>query len=211
MRLVSLLRWGLVLLQVMAAQTALGDQKIRVSFAGSSTIANWKTMAADFPNWWTTNLGRGGTTYFDLLKGYETWLKPALPRTERLLIYSGDNDLASRMHPQRVLQDVRNLLAEIHRDRPHLQVYLLTVKLSPSRMEYQPEILEFNALLRQESQNTHAFEIIDTESALCDSQGQPEPMNFAQDGLHLSAKGYKIWRSLVLLGVERQLLAAGPL
>ncbi|RYF53925.1 MAG: GDSL family lipase, partial [Cytophagaceae bacterium] len=72
----------------------------RVVFYGSSSIRLWTTLAQDFPNNKTLNLGFGGSTLAACTWFFERLIVPAAPQS--LVFYAGDNDLGDGRHPQEV-------------------------------------------------------------------------------------------------------------
>lgn len=175
-------------------------QRLDALFVGSSTIEGWRTLERDFPEFTTVNLGRGGTTYADLERGYRFWLAPSLLGASLrplVFLYSGDNDLAQGRAPIDILQDLRSIVRAIHRDRPDATVYVLTVKMSPARIALRARIQELNHLVRELSRQWGDFQVIDVQDVLSGVDHQPIARYFAADGLHLSPDGYAIWRNVL--------------
>ena len=79
----------------------------RVVFYGSSSIRLWKTLADDFPEQNTLNLGFGGSTLAACAWFFERLVLPAKPKA--IVFYAGDNDLGDSRLPEEVFLFFRAL------------------------------------------------------------------------------------------------------
>jgi len=70
-----------------------------IVFVGSSTIRRWD-LAKSFPGLPAVNRGFGGSHMTDSLRYVDRIVTPYHPRV--VVVYAGDNDLASGKSPQRV-------------------------------------------------------------------------------------------------------------
>ena len=72
----------------------------RVVFYGSSSIRLWTTLAKDFPQVNSLNLGFGGSTLAACAWFFDRLVVPADPKS--IVFYAGDNDLGDGRHPEEV-------------------------------------------------------------------------------------------------------------
>jgi lysophospholipase L1-like esterase len=165
-------------------------------FIGASSIVRWTNLAQDFPGMSVLNRGYGGSVYRDLTPYIDRILVPYKPR--KVVIYSGDNDLARGMTPEEVLADFKELIQVIHTKLPQAQVGVIAVKPSIRRWALYKSCLAVNAVLRELDKQDDRMTLIDIEQQMLGPDGQPNPELFVPDGLHLSPKGYEVWTAAVM-------------
>jgi len=159
-------------------------------FVGASSIVRWTTLAQDFPGLPVLNRGYGGSVYEDI-----TPYVPYKPR--KIVIYSGDNDLARGKSPDEVMADFKELLQVIHAKVPQAQVGVISVKPSIQRWKLVDSFLAVNVMLRALDKQDDRLVLIDIEQKMLGPDGKPDPELFVADGLHLTPKGYAIWTAAV--------------
>jgi len=165
-------------------------------FYGSSSIRLWTTLYQDFEVCKPVNLGFGGSTlaacdwFFDrILQSYEP---------EQMVFYAGDNDLGDGRHPEEVFLFFELLLAKLKNRFPNIQFYFISIKPSIDRWDIVERIKYANELIRGAINAAgNGFNYIDIFAAMLDANGKPQPLFFEEDGLHLSERGYTIWKDIV--------------
>jgi lysophospholipase L1-like esterase len=166
-----------------------------VLFTGSSSIRLWSTLQQDFPGVHLVNRGFGGSELSDVV-GYAD--RVVLPHRPRLVVvYAGDNDLNSGKSPERVLADYRALVERIHRALPRTRVAYIAIKPSVARWHLAPQARAANALVRDFSARDPRLAYIDVWTPMLGPDGTPPRDLFVADGLHMTPKGYAIWREAV--------------
>jgi lysophospholipase L1-like esterase len=166
-----------------------------VVFYGSSSVRLWASLADDFPDLTVVNAGFGGSTLAACAHFAERLVVPLRPRS--LLVYAGDNDLGDGRSPADVLGSFRALTARLDQHLPGLRLGFLSIKPSPARWPLLGAIREANRLIREElTRRTGAF-FIDLVAPMLGADGRPRVELYAEDGLHLSAAGYRLWREVV--------------
>jgi len=168
---------------------------------GSSSFRLWPDAETAFPGHRVVNLGFGGCEFRDLADYFERLVVPLAPKV--ILLYGGDNDLASGKSPERVEADLRRLAEQIRTALPGARVGILAVKPSQSRRHLLGVQQETNARLRQFARGHRNSDNLDIATPLLDRQGEPEPALFKGDRLHLNAAGYARWRSVIGPYLER--------
>ena len=171
--------------------------KNAVLFVGSSTFRKWTTMEKDFSTHAVINRGFGGSTFPDVIHFANEIILPYQPK--QVLIYCGDNDLASSdsVTPAVVLRRFKELFAIIRTGLPDAQIAFVSIKPSPSRARLMPRIVKSNKLIKKFLRKKKNTKFINTYDAMLGSDGQPMPDIFIEDKLHMNAKGYAIWQKII--------------
>lgn len=168
---------------------------------GSSSFRLWSDTAARFPHHDILNRGFGGSELSDLNEFFARLVLPAAPRL--LLIYGGDNDLASGKSPERVLQDFQELISLVRKQLPKTRVGFVAIKPSPSRLALLPAQNEANRLVRRYARGLRRVDFLDVASPLLREDGTPDPACFQGDRLHLNGAGYDRWMEVLGPYVQR--------
>src|SRR5437016_5241110 len=87
-----------------------------VLFIGSSSIRLWTNLAQSFPGHKVINRGFGGSHLSDSVAFVERIVIPYKPKL--VLIYAGDNDIASGKTPEQVFEDFKRFVEKIHSRLP---------------------------------------------------------------------------------------------
>jgi lysophospholipase L1-like esterase len=164
-------------------------------FYGSSSMRLWDSLADDFPQQGVLNLAFGGSTLAACAWFFERLVVPCRPRA--IVCYAGDNDLGDGRSPEEVLASFRELLEKVARYCPEAPFTMLAIKPSPSRWDLADRIRTTNEEMRRELSGWKNRYFIDLFPAMLGADGRPDPSLFLEDGLHVSAEGYRIWRMLL--------------
>jgi lysophospholipase L1-like esterase len=167
-----------------------------VVFYGSSSIRLWETLEADFPGVGAMNLGFGGSTMAACAHFFRRLVPPHRPRS--LLIYAGDNDLGDGRSPEQVLASLRDLLSQVDALLDPIPLAFLSIKPSPARQYLEKEIQRSNAMARDEISTRRAGLFIDIYPRMLDGDRRPRVELYADDGLHLSRLGYRVWAETIM-------------
>jgi lysophospholipase L1-like esterase len=166
-----------------------------VVFYGSSSIRLWTSLADDFGGIPVVNRGFGGATlaacswfFWRLVRGF-----PA----RSIVLYAGDNDLAEGEAPERVLEQLKQLLHQVDLAFGSLPFGFISIKPSPARWHLIERIHDVNAGARRLVEKRDRGVFVDVLPHMV-SNGHPRTDLFEPDGLHLSAAGYALWRDLLL-------------
>ena len=174
---------------------ALPPASDRVVFYGSSSIRLWTTLAKDFPQINTLNLGFGGSTLAACAWFFERLVVPVKPRS--IVFYAGDNDLGDGRHPEEVYLFFSAFAEKLSQTLPGVPLSFLSIKVSPSRWNIAGQIQLTNKLIINEIGKYPDYQYIDMTTPLLGANGRPRQELFEPDGLHLSPAGYQIWRQVV--------------
>ena len=166
-----------------------------VVFVGSSSIVGWKSLAKDFPGVTTLNRGFGGSELADSVFYADRIVIPYAPRI--VVLYAGDNDIASGKTPETVAADCRAFREKIHAALPDTRVLYLSIKLSPSRAKFKDAMNRTNELIAADCAASKNSGFVDVNKPLLDKAGDPRPEFFRQDQLHLLPWTYTLWAEVL--------------
>ena len=168
-----------------------------ILFLGSSTIELWgQRLGVDFPGLNIINLGAGGSKFYYLLENAEKWIQ-LHPNTDRIVIYSGDNDIADGDSADKVLSNASELIDIFHKKLPQAQLYLISVKICPDRMRFVSTVRKVNEDFKALEHERPYLTYVDTASTLLDGSGLPIRDYFRADGVHLTDGGYEEWAKVL--------------
>lgn len=180
-------------------------------FIGSSSIRLWDVVAS-FPATGIVNRGFGGATTPDVLHYYKRLLPPSPPAN--VIVYVGENDLATGAKPDRIAKDILTLLDRLRADYPRARIVFLSLKPSPIRWTLWPRMVEVNAIVAARAGKD--FDYMDVGKILLAPDGLPDAQLFRPDGLHMNPRGYRLWTQVVdgwlSMGLSQKtaLIRSGP-
>ncbi|WP_212004834.1 GDSL-type esterase/lipase family protein [Chitinophaga sp. HK235] len=166
-----------------------------ILFIGSSSIRKWNDLERTFCNYVVMNRGFGGAVTNDVITYANELIFDYHPR--QIVIYVGENDLPEGATADSLLNRFKQLYSMIRAKLPQVPIEYISIKPSPSRVQYIQTAEEGNRLIRQflsGEANTH---FIDVFSLMLDKQHKPRPELFVDDMLHMNPKGYAIWRKAI--------------
>lgn len=165
-----------------------------VLFTGSSTIRMWD-LQESLPDLPAVNRGFGGSAYADLDRHIGRIVAAHRPRT--VVVYSGDNDVASGGAPEKVFQDFASFAAKLHALRPDARLLVIPTKPSTARWDKWPAMKDLNARLAKWCGETPWAEYVDTVPVSLGPDGLPRKDLLLKDGLHLNREGYRLWAGVL--------------
>jgi lysophospholipase L1-like esterase len=190
------LRWSESLAAFAAADLHRGVQPGGVLFLGSSSIRLWDDLETQFGTLPVViKRGVGGAKLSDFVHYLDRLVIPYRPRL--VLIYAGDNDLAEGETPDEVLRQFTAFVDGVHAVLPQTRIAFISIKPSPARLRLVPEIRRANALVSQYVATTPNTDFVDVFTPMLDGEGKPRRELFRADALHLNAKGYALWKSVI--------------
>ena len=173
------------------------NYKPAMVFYGSSSIRMWDSLSEDFHLYKPVNLGFGGSTLEACVHFFHRILKPYHP--QQLVIYAGDNDLGDGKKPDEVFTYFKKLCKLIVNEYVNTKVFYISIKPSIARWEINDQIKHTNALIEQAIHTRYRqINFINIYNSMINEQGMPIPELYIEDGLHLSLKGYNVWKQVLL-------------
>ncbi|WP_026463410.1 SGNH/GDSL hydrolase family protein [Adhaeribacter aquaticus] len=170
-------------------------KKGSIVFTGSSSIRLWENLNEYFSGKNIINRGFGGSQTFEVTHFADRIITPYKPK--QVIIYVGDNDLASGKSAEQVVNDFKDLFTKIRQGTPKAKVTFISIKPSPSRMKFAPQIKAANEQIGAFLASEKNTSFIDVYTPMMLSNGKPNPILFRADSLHMTKPGYDIWAKVV--------------
>jgi lysophospholipase L1-like esterase len=165
-----------------------------IIFVGSSSIRLWD-LGKSFPGLPVVNRGFGGSHLADSVRFAPRILLKQKPRT--IVVYAGDNDLAAGKSPEKVFGDFQELVRVVKAELPRTKILYLAIKPSPKRWALEEKVRKVNALIAEACKKDRHLVFVDVFTPMLGPDGKPKAELFRDDNLHMNAKGYELWTSLV--------------
>ncbi|MDO9274624.1 MAG: GDSL-type esterase/lipase family protein [Lutibacter sp.] len=166
-----------------------------ILFTGSSSIRMWKAPAKDFNNPKILNRGFGGSQIIDLIENFDQVILKYHP--QKIVIYSGDNDIQEGKSAEIVFGDFCTLYGMIKAKLPNTEVYYIAIKPSLNRWAKVIEIQKANTMINEYLNTKSNATFVDIFSPMIDLNGKPSEKWFMDDGLHLTDEGYQLWTKIL--------------
>jgi hypothetical protein len=166
-----------------------------IVFVGSSSIRFWSSLAEDMAPLPIVRRGFGGAHLSHVVHNAPRIVIPYAPRA--VVVYAGNNDIAAGKSVDTVVADFEALVRLLEAALPETDIHFLSIKPTPLRWKLWPEMARVNARIRALADADPRLHFIDGGQVLLGPDGRPDRAFFRFDGLHLSAKGYAAWTSVV--------------
>ncbi|MDX2195479.1 MAG: GDSL-type esterase/lipase family protein [Cytophagales bacterium] len=178
------------------AKSVSDSAKKKVVFYGSSSIRLWDTLESDFELiCQSVNAGFGGSTLAACAWFFDELIPVFAP--DALMIYAGDNDLGDGRHPEEIHNHFLALIYKIRLRYPHMPVTYISIKPSPARWYINDRIHYTNKIIADSTAVMDNTYYLDIYSQMLDAKSLPLKEYYLPDGLHLSKKGYKVWKKTI--------------
>jgi lysophospholipase L1-like esterase len=162
-----------------------------VVFFGDSITQGWGSLAQDFPNLKVANRGISGDTTRGLLTRLQSDVLDVHPRAVSILI--GTNDLDQGAEPQLVADNLKTIVAALHKANPSMPVVINKVMPRGAKKDFFPEkIKALNALYEAAFKSDPLVTFCDTWTLFNDGKDTCKKEEFP-DMLHPNAIGYAKW------------------
>jgi lysophospholipase L1-like esterase len=188
-------RWAKDIGAFEAADKTNPPPKDAVLFIGSSSIKRWTSVAEAFPGHKVINRGFGGSQIADSVAFVGRIVTPYQPKL--VLLYAGDNDIASGKSPETVLSDFKAFVAKIHAALPRTRIVFIAVKPCPSREKFLEQVKTANRLVQDYCGTDERLLFADVFTPMLTPEGRPRADLCVKDMLHLNPQGYEIWASIL--------------
>jgi len=188
-------RWAREIGAFEASDKTNPPPKDAVLFIGSSSIKRWTDVGKAFPGHKVINRGFGGSQIADSVAFVNRIVTPYRPRL--VLLYAGDNDIASGKSPETVLADFKAFVAKIHATLPRTPIVFIAIKPCPSREKFLDRVKAANRLVRDYCGTDDRLVFVDAFTPMLNAEGRPRAELCVKDMLHLNAEGYALWASIL--------------
>jgi lysophospholipase L1-like esterase len=149
------------------------------------------------------NRGFGGSTIADLVRYVDHVFYGIKPRA--VVVYSGENDVAwtRRDNTQKVLKDLQIFVDLVQTKYGAPPIFFISQKLPPFHRKRWNRLRQVNELIRNFAVSRSGVTFIDITGAMFEASGEPKRELYGPDGIHMSAKGYAVWTSIIRPYLER--------
>ena len=172
-----------------------------ILFVGSSSIRLWTNLAQAFPGHKGFRRGFGGSELSDSAAFVHRIVTPYKPKL--VLLYAGDNDIASGKSPERVLGDFKTFVGRIHAALPNTRIAYIAIKPCPARVKYLDRFKATNRLIQDYTTSDNRLLFVDVFTPMLNKEGRPRADLCIKDGLHPNAQCYELWASIIRLLLDK--------
>ncbi len=165
--------------------------KGQIVLAGSSTFRLWFSAKEDLAGFPIINRGFGGSQMSDVNFYFDRIVSKYEPKM--ILVYEGDNDLASGESPESVFEDFKIFAEKVKRQLPNTKVGFCSIRPSLARVNILEKQKQANRMIQQYCRNNKGFYYVDIQKDFYQKNGNLMPDIFVSDKLHMNKKGYDIW------------------
>jgi lysophospholipase L1-like esterase len=188
-------RWEPHIRTFEAADRANPPPKDAILFIGSSGIVLWKTLAEDFPEAKVINRGFGGSEIADSTYYADRIVFPYRPRM--IVFRAGVNDIAAGKTPEQVFADFKAFVSTVRAKLPNTPIVFLALNPSIARWGNFAKETKANQLIKAYIESEKNLVFADIATPMLGPDGKPRPELYAEDKLHNSPAGYKLWTAVV--------------
>ena len=168
----------------------------KLLFYGSSSIRLWDSLNEDFSPYQPVNLGFGGSTLAACVWFFDRLVAPYRPKS--IIVYAGDNDLGDGRHPEVVFIFFRQLVACSRERFGDIPLAFISIKPSITRWNILDSIRYANKIIEAEiTKQGGNLHFINVYNKMTDNAGYPKREFLDPDGLHMSQKGYALWKEII--------------
>jgi len=167
-----------------------------ILFVGSSSFRMWTNIQEDFLGYTIINRGFGGSSLPDVIRYAPDIIIPYKPK--QVVVYCGENDFTADGVNAGIVYDRFTTLFETIREKlPKAHILFVSLKPSPSRLKYMPEMVKANTMIKNYLKNYRRTGYVDVYSKMLLTDGSPMPDIFKADQLHMTEAGYAIWKKAI--------------
>ncbi|MGB5499793.1 MAG: GDSL-type esterase/lipase family protein [Maribacter sp.] len=165
-----------------------------IVFTGSSSIRTWYNLDKLFPNHHIINTGFGGSQATDLLAYTNELILTFNPY--QIFIYVGDNDIAANKKPKKIASTTLAIIKRIREKRRDAQIILIAAKPSINRWSLKRKYKNLNRKFKRLCRKDNMLQFADIWKPMLEGRKLKQDI-FEDDGLHMNAKGYEIWYTVI--------------
>lgn len=166
-----------------------------IVFTGSSSIRGWRSVKEDFPGKNVINRGFGGSRINDATFYFDRIVAKYNP--QQVVLYSGDNDVASGKNAEMVFEDFKAFVKTMREKLPKAELLYLSIKPSTARWHMYDEMVEANKKIKRYAFWHRKVKYVDVSTDMLGEDGKPKPELLLSDGLHMTREGYDLWTEIL--------------
>jgi lysophospholipase L1-like esterase len=166
-----------------------------IVFTGSSSIRLWENLKDYFPDKTILQRGFGGSQLSDVLRYVDRVIVRYSPK--QVVLYAGENDIAAGQTGQQTFERLKAVFERVRQKLPDVPFVFISIKPSPSRRKYFPEVDTANQLIKDFLAKQKNAQFVDIRPVMLGTNGQPVPELFKSDSLHMLTAGYQRWAKVL--------------
>ena len=172
------------------------SKKNLIVFYGSSSFRLWNSLNEDFKSYNVLNYGFGGAFIEDCIRYFDQLFSNLNPIA--FVIYVGGNDLSLKYPNRKINSLFKNLLIKIKSQFPNSKIICVSIKPSYHRIDKFDQIKKLNILMKKELMKDGENSYVDIFKLFLNKDKKIIKSYFVKDNLHLSKKGYDVWKREIL-------------
>ena len=118
-------------------------------------------------------------------------------RPSQIVVYAGDNDLAAGKSPNEILEAFKGFVRTVLDALPSARITYISIKPSPVRWQLMDKMVKANQSIAAFTLSDARLSFVDVFNPMLDENGKPREDLFVADKLHMNAKGYALWVSIL--------------
>lgn len=170
-------------------------------FYGSSSLRLWHNIKDDLAPHHLENIAFGGSTLEACVYFFERLVLPCEPKS--IIFYAGDNDIGNGKYHTDIMKSFEDLLAKRAYYLSGINFTFISIKPSSQRHNLLHRIRLVNDYAKTRLEELENMHYIDIHSKMYTADGVPDEKLLTDDGLHMNAEGYKIWRNTLLENADK--------
>nr|WP_299174424.1 GDSL-type esterase/lipase family protein [uncultured Allomuricauda sp.] len=174
--------------------TTWDSEKPTIVFTGSSSVRMWEDLQERFPSKQILNTGFGGSQSVDLERFLDELILNYDPK--QVFIYEGDNDISSKRKPKAIEGTIHDIVEELQRRSPEMEIVLISAKPSISRWHLKRKYKRLNKKLSKLAAEMKNVRYADVWSIMLNKRKLKTHL-FIEDGLHMNRQGYDLWYAVL--------------
>jgi lysophospholipase L1-like esterase len=163
--------------------------KGEVVFVGSSTVVLWD-LPNQFPDLKAIGRGMWGSTLADTVRNVDLLVIAHEPRL--VVVYAGENDIDVGSTSELVAVQFEQLVKSVHAKLPATRILFIGLKPTIRRWLEVDRMRLANDLIRSICARDDRLAYLDVDGIMMGWDERPRRELFQDDGLHLSAEGYRL-------------------
>ena len=172
------------------------SKKNLIVFYGSSSFRLWNNLNEDFKSYNVLNYGFGGAFIEDCIRYFDRLFSNINPIA--FVLYVGGNDLSLEYSNRKINSLFKILLTKIKSQFPNTKIICVSIKPSYHRIEKFKKIKKLNTIMKEELMKNHKNSYVDIFKLFLNKDEKIIKSYFVKDNLHLSKKGYEVWKKAIL-------------
>ncbi len=172
------------------------SKKNLIVFYGSSSFRLWNNLNEDFKSYNVLNYGFGGAFIEDCIRYFDPLFSNINPIA--FVLYVGGNDLSLEYSNRKINSLFKILLTKIKSQFPNTKIICVSIKPSYHRIEKFKNIKKLNTIMKEELMKNDKNSYVDIFKLFLNKDEKIIKSYFVKDNLHLSKKGYEVWKKAIL-------------